>query len=70
MINLFQNNTILRLKNMIKQDNLIGKCPITPNTFGKWLISNYFVETAIKCHRELMEQEKYRRSVKTYRIVD
>tara|TARA_R110000850_G_scaffold16697_1_gene51670 strand:+ start:7379 stop:8209 length:831 start_codon:yes stop_codon:yes gene_type:complete len=47
---------------MSKQDNLIGKHPTKPNSFGNWLYSNDYPHTATKCHRELTEQAKYSRN--------
>ncbi len=46
---------------MSKQDDLIGKHPVTPDSFGVWLESNDHPHTATKCHRELTEQATYNR---------
>lgn len=46
---------------MSKQDDLIGRHPTTPNSFGKWLDSKDYADTPTKCHRELTEQDKYSR---------
>ena len=46
---------------MSKQDDLIGKHPTGPDSFGIWLVSNDHPNTATKCHRELTEQETYSR---------
>lgn len=46
---------------MSKQDDLIGKHPIKPDSFGLWLESNDYPDTVTKCHRELTEQEAYNR---------
>jgi hypothetical protein len=48
-------------KNMSKQDDLIGKHPTNPDTFGIWLNSNDYPDTVTKCHRELTEQSTYNR---------
>jgi hypothetical protein len=46
---------------MSKQDDLIEKHPLTPNSFGLWLESNDLQHTATKCHRELTEKTTYNR---------
>jgi hypothetical protein len=53
---------------MSKQDDLIGKHPTIPNSFGKWLDSNDYPYTATKCHRELTEQAKYSRNALIERL--
>ena len=55
---------------MSKQDDLIGKHPTKPNSFGKWLDSNDYQHSVTKCHRELTEQAEYSRNELIERLAD
>lgn len=55
---------------MSKQDDLIGKHPTKPNSFGLWLDSNDYPHSVTKCHRELTEQAEYSRNELIERLAD
>ncbi|WP_299116394.1 Hachiman antiphage defense system protein HamA [uncultured Winogradskyella sp.] len=40
---------------MAKQDTLIGKHPVAPNLFGKWLASTDHPDSDTQCHRSLTD---------------